>query len=170
MIARILSVVIGLLLSAPTVLLAQGAAPPVPPETSQFDFWLGDWDAAWGNGLHGENHVSKRWDRVVIEQFNGKPGENFEGTSMSVYDARTKVWRQTWVDSQGSYMDFAGGFNEGKMTLSRSIAKDGKTIIQRMVWHDITPNAFEWNWESSDDGGGTWKVNWNIHYTRQKKH
>jgi len=28
--------------------------------------------------------------------------------------------------------------------------------------------VFDWNWERSDDGGATWQVNWNIHYTRKK--
>jgi hypothetical protein len=156
------------LLCLPLAALAQNGPPPVPPETAQFDFWVGNWDASWGNSLHGTNHITKRWDRVVVEEFNGKPGQDFEGHSVSVYDVRTKCWKQTWVDSQGGYLDFTGGFADGKMTLSRSFAKEGKTILQRMVWYDIKPDAFEWNWELSDDGGQTWKVNWNIHYTRKK--
>ncbi|HET6462365.1 MAG TPA: hypothetical protein VFH33_01070 [Candidatus Krumholzibacteria bacterium] len=137
----------------------------MPPETSQFDFWLGNWDAMSGDQPQGVNRISKRWDRVVVEEFKGK---NLEGHSVSVYDTNTKLWKQTWVDSQGAYLDFTGGFADGKMTLSRSFVKDGKTIHQRMVWYDITPDAFNWNWERSDDAGKTWTVNWNIRYTRQK--
>jgi hypothetical protein len=156
------------MLSLATLLCLSAAAhaqPPVPPETSQFDFWLGDWNATSGDEPQGVNHISKRWDRVVVEEFKGK---NLEGNSVSVYDTNAKMWKQTWVDSQGAYLDFTGGFTDGKMTLSRSFTKDGKTIHQRMVWYDITPDAFNWNWERSDDGGKTWAVNWNIHYTRKK--
>jgi hypothetical protein len=163
-----LLMIVGTLLCLPISALAQQGTPPVPPETSQFDFWVGDWNASWGKDMHGTNHIAKRWDRVVVEEFNGKPGEDFEGHSVSVYDTNAKCWKQTWVDSQGGYMDFTGGFADGKMTLSRSLTKDGKAIQQRMVYYHITPGAFEWNWERSDDGGKTWNVNWNIHYTRKK--
>ncbi len=169
MFARTLLMTVGLSMCLCVAALAQTGSPPAPSETAQFDFWLGKWDASWGEGLHGTNHITKRWDRVVVEEFNGNPGEKFEGHSVSVYDTNAKLWKQTWVDSQGGYMDFMGGFADGKMTLSRSVAKDGKTILQRMVWYDITPDAFNWNWERSDDGGKTWAVNWNIHYTRHKK-
>ena len=111
------------------------APPPIPPETSQFDFWVGDWDAMSGDEAQGTNHITKRWDRVVVEEFKGK---NLQGHSVSVFDTNTKTWKQTWVDDQGGYLDFTGGFADGKMTLSRSFAKDGKTILQRMVYYNIT--------------------------------
>lgn len=159
-----LLIIVGLL-CLPVAALAQQGTPPVPPETAQFDFWVGDWDAMSGDQPQGTNHIAKRWDRVVVEEFEGK---NMEGHSVSVYDTNAKCWKQTWVDSQGGYLDFTGGFADGKMTLSRSFTQGGKTIQQRMVYYHITPAAFDWNWERSDDGGKTWKVNWNIHYTRKK--
>jgi hypothetical protein len=159
-----LLIIVGLL-CLPVLALAQQGTPPVPPETAQFDFWVGDWDAMSGDQPQGTNHIAMRWDRVVVEEFKGK---NMEGHSVSVYDTNAKCWKQTWVDSQGGYLDFMGGFADGKMTLSRSFTQGGKTIQQRMVYYNITPAAFDWNWERSDDGGKTWKVNWNIHYTRKK--
>jgi hypothetical protein len=36
-----------------------------------------------------------------------------------------------------------------------------------MVWYDIQENKLEWNWERSDDNGQTWRVLWQIHYTRK---
>ena len=164
MFTRMLPMILLACLPAPAGAQAP-ATPPIPPETAQCDFWVWDWDATTGGQAQGVNHITKRWDRVVVEEFKGT---NMEGHSVSVYDTNTKCWKQTWVDSQGGYLDFTGGFADGKMTLSRSFAKDGKTILQRMVWYDITPDAFNWNWERSDDNGATWKVNWNIHYTRKK--
>jgi hypothetical protein len=152
----------------PLVAFAQSTPAPLPPEAAQFDFWLGEWDASWGDTLHGVNRISKRWDSVVVEEFDGKPGMPLEGHSVSAYDQNAKLWKQTWVDNQGSYLDFAGGFADGKMTLARSFQKDGKTIHQRMVWFDITPAKFKWNWERSLDGGKTWEVQWAIDYTKRK--
>lgn len=73
------------------------------------------------------------------------------------------------VDNSGSYLDFTGGFTDGKMILSRAFQKDGKRIQQRMVYFDITPDSFKWNWERSLDEGKTWEAMWKIDYTRRGK-
>ncbi|MGH9580349.1 MAG: hypothetical protein ACRD2R_05090 [Terriglobales bacterium] len=73
------------------------------------------------------------------------------------------------MDNSGSYLDFVGEFSEGKMVLSReAVGRDGKKFLQRMVWFNINAEKFDWNWESSRDGGETWQVAWAIHYTRQQ--
>ena len=155
------------LLFLPVLAHSQSTPPPIPPETAQFDFWLGEWNAVWGEDQRGVNRITKRWDRVVVEEFTGKPGMPLEGHSVSVFDPNSKQWKQTWVDNQGGYLDFTGGFADGKMTLSRSFEKDGKTIHQRMVWYNITRDAFQWNWERSLDAGKAWEVMWKIDYTRR---
>jgi hypothetical protein len=81
---------------------------------------------------------------------------------------RSGKWKQTWVDNQGSYLDFTGEFKDGQMILGREVQKkDGTKIMQRMVFKNITPNSFDWSWEASNDGGKTWQVQWPIHYTRK---
>jgi hypothetical protein len=147
---------------------AQAQTPALPPEASQFDFWLGDWDATWGGNQRGVNRITKRWDVVVVEEFDGGDVSPLRGHSVSVFDAKSKQWKQTWVDNQGGYLDFTGGFADGRMTLSRSFEQDGRTVQQRMVWYGIQANEFEWNWERSTDGGKTWEVVWKIHYARRK--
>ncbi|HET6349029.1 MAG TPA: hypothetical protein VFH88_08100 [Candidatus Krumholzibacteria bacterium] len=169
MFAHIRLLLISLLLCLPAAALAQkNGPPPIPPETDQFNFWLGDWDAAMGGDAHGSNHITKRWDRVIVEEFNGAPGSPLEGHSVSVFDPNSKLWKQTWVDNQGAYLDFTGTFQEDRMILSRAFEKNGKTIHQRMVWYNIKPDSFDWNWERSLDDGKTWEVMWQIRYTRKK--
>jgi hypothetical protein len=90
------------------------------------------------------------------------------GKSVSTFDGRSGKWKQTWVDNQGGYLDFVGQFENGQMILSRIGAKpDGTKILQRMVWKNISHDEFDWSWESSSDGGKTWKVVWPIHYKRK---
>ena len=60
--------------------------------------------------------------------------------SVSTYDARRKVWRQTWVDNQAGYLDFEGGRFDGpapQLVLSRSAVINGQPVRQRMVFRDI---------------------------------
>lgn len=135
------------------------------PET-QFDFWLGDWDVRWGEDGKGTNRIERILDGKVIQENFAAP--DLIGMSVSVYDPERKLWCQTWVDNNGSYLDFTGGFADGKMILSRDAIVRGETCKQRMVWFEIRADKFEWNWERSDDGGQTWRVMWNIHYTRKE--
>jgi hypothetical protein len=145
----------------------------------QFDFWLGEWDLTWPgeqSGLpagqigRGTNAITAILDSCVIqENFVDLAPNSLRGMSFSVYNKRLGKWQQTWVDNQGGYLDFVGEFKDGKMILSRqATTKEGKEIIQRMVWHNIAKDQLDWNWEASEDGGKTWKVNWQIHYTRKK--
>lgn len=88
--------------------------------------------------------------------------------SVSIFDTRAGKWKQTWVDNQGSYLDFVGEFKDGQMVLARDgVRPDGSKIVQRMVFKNIQANEFDWSWESSADGGKTWHVDWPIHYKRK---
>jgi hypothetical protein len=88
--------------------------------------------------------------------------------SVSSWNPQLGRWQQTWVDNQGGYLDFVGGFEDGKMILSRETEREGKTILQRMVFENITENSLDWNWERSEDGGTTWTLLWHLLYTRKK--
>jgi hypothetical protein len=137
----------------------------------QFDFWLGDWDVFWGDGLKGTNHVEAILGGSVIrESFDGRPGMDFQGASLSVYSPQLGCWRQTWADSQGGYWAFTGGFADGRMTLmtlSTDDVRDGRPVKLRMVFFNIAPDSLDWNWERSDDGGLAWSLQWQLHYARR---
>ena len=87
--------------------------------------------------------------------------------SLSLYDSERGLWCQTWVDNSGSYLDFTGNYEDGKMILVRDAMVRGEACKQRMVWYNITGREFDWNWERSDDRGKTWRVLWNIKYIRK---
>jgi hypothetical protein len=159
--------------AADTDATAEAASTPPcsSPEFRQFDFWLGEWELAWEGG-GGTNVITAILDDCVIqESFAGDmaDGSVFRGLSVSTYNLRAKQWQQTWVDNQGAYLDFAGGFEDGRMILSRQAERDGKAFLQRMVWRDIEQNSLEWDWQRSDDGGETWQVLWHISYTRKQE-
>ena len=132
---------------------------------NQFDFWLGEWDCTWGNDGKGTNSITRILDETIIrEDFNAP---DLHGMSVSSYDTERKLWCQTWVDNQGTYLDFTGAFENGKMILVRDAIVRGENCKQRMVWYNIEESQFDWNWERSDDGGQTWRVLWQIRYARK---
>ncbi len=134
---------------------------------NQFDFWLGEWHATWGEDGRGTNHVTRILDAKVVQEDFQAP--DLHGMSFSVYDHERQLWCQTWVDNNGTYLDFIGKFEDGKMILSRDAIVRGEKCKQRMVWYDIEDEQFHWNWERSDDGGQTWSILWKIHYQRIRK-
>lgn len=139
------------------------------PEANQFDFWLGEWDAIYSDTLKPAfNKIVKPYDNCIIEENFSDPNTGFKGKSVSGYNPKTKKWQQTWVDNQGAYIALTGEFKDGKMQLNNEILKpDGKKVLQRMLFYNITRDSFDWSWDSSTDQGKTWTVNWKIHYVRR---
>ncbi|HUE83698.1 MAG TPA: hypothetical protein VMM84_16475 [Pyrinomonadaceae bacterium] len=138
-------------------------------ERRQFDFWIGEWEVSWGENQKGTNSIRSTLDGcVILENFDGTPAIALKGTSVSTYSSQAAKWQQTWVDNQGSYLDFAGGWRDGKMVLERKASIEGKSILQRMVWYNIKPDSLDWNWERSNDNGKTWELLWKISYRRKQ--
>lgn len=137
-------------------------------EHAQFDFWLGDWVVTDPTtGLTGTNSVRRILDDKVIEEsfsFDQEDGTVFTGRSHTVY-VTGRGWCQTWVDSQGTYLDFTGGLVEGTMVLERVSDTDPK-VVQQMRWYDVTPDSLTWDWLRSVDGG-EFELAWRLHYRRR---
>jgi hypothetical protein len=87
---------------------------------------------------------------------------------MSVYQPARDRWKQAWADNNGGYYDFTGIFEDEKRIFQTEVNKlpDGRRFVQRMVFYDISEDSFTWDWESSNDGGETWNLNWRIFYER----
>ena len=118
------------------------------------------------------NTITKKLDdRVINEDFKILFGQNagFLGNSVSVYNPSTKLWHQAWVDNQGGYINLIGEiYPDKRIFKTPPVEKDGKIVSQRMVFYDIKPDSFTWDWEGTQDGGKTWNLLWRIKYTRKK--
>jgi len=141
-----------------------------------FDFWVGKWDLSWktkdGTLETGSNNIKKiLGNKILRENFEALTGsmKGFRGKSWSAYNGATGEWHQTWVDTNGAYLDFVGEIAGDKRIFKRSVtARDGKVHLQRMVFSNISDKALDWNWEASIDNGKSWQLKWHIHYQRAK--
>lgn len=146
------------------------------PEHRVFDFWVGEWELSWpaeqmggppGDRGAGTNRIERVLDGCVIEENFAIDDGSFRGHSVSVFDTAAGIWRQTWVDSSAGYITLTGQFEDGQMVLSTEPReRDGRVVINRMVFRDITPVSLKWDWQGSRDGGETWNDLWNIDYSR----
>ncbi len=122
----------------------------------QFDFWIGDWDVSDPNGkAQGHNRVQSIVDGCALaEHWTSAGAGGVTGTSYSVWDRRTHAWRQFWVDSHGDVLHLAGGLVDGSMILQ---SDSSRAHVDRVTWTANADRSVRQFWESSDDGGTTWK-------------
>lgn len=136
-----------------------------------FDFWVGDWTGYYYGKdsikLNIKNNIIKMLDQKVIQENFEDPNSNFKGTSISVYDSIKEEWHQAWADNQNGYYNFIGEI-DGDKRIFKTLPKEvnGNTIVQRMVFYNITKNKFTWDWETSTDNEKTWKVTWQLFYEK----
>jgi len=130
------------------------------------DFWLGTWDCTWEGGTGANSVTRELGGQVLVERFEAFAPDAFSGLSLSVPDALTGGWRQTWVDSTGSYWAFVGGRRpDGTVVFGTPDRVDIEQLYKRMVFSDIRPDGFSWRWETSPDQE-EWALRWAIGYRR----
>ena len=154
---------------------------PAPPCTSDsasdFDFWLGEWEAFDSNdgSLQGREHISKDLDGCVLKQHWEQQSDRYKhpgsdkrmrGTSLTARDGNSQnaAWWQTWVDSVGSYIVLSGGLRDGVMVLE---GLPGNSPYKRKWhWQPLDDGSVRsWGTASTDDGR-TWQTTWDITYRR----
>jgi ketosteroid isomerase-like protein len=146
-------------LNAVPVASAQSPRPScVAPESRQFDFWVGDWDAYDVDSpttVAARTRVDRILDGcVLMEDYQGTNG--LKGQSFTIYDAARKVWHQSWVTNRGQLQVIEGGFQAGEMVLSGvDHAAGGQTLV-RGAWKPVDGGVRE-TAVTSADGGKTWK-------------
>lgn len=142
-----------------------------PPESAQFDFWVGDWDLAvtdpLGKGV-ATQHVTKE-ACVVTEHyrgyFRGKSAD--EATSTNRWNPDLRAWQQRYVDAIGTGW-YTGTFADGTMTLHAGTEGGARANTNRVLWTNITASGFDWIWERTLDGGASWTQELaRIRYTRK---
>ena len=157
--------------------LAMQASHAGPPAQAPdlFDFWIGDWRCSWknadGTSGQGRNRITRTLDgQALEEQFEedaSDPPPVLRGRSLSVLHTASGQWRQSWVDNQGGFFAFTASVDGERRIFATELVPDGGRLKgQRMVFHDITRDAFTWDWEGTTDGGRHWSLLWRIQYRR----
>ncbi len=148
-----------------------------------FDFELGTWNIHLKRRLmpltgsnswvefDGTSVTRKVWDgRSQLEEFetDGAAG-HIEGLTLRLYNPETHQWSLYWANSKAGAMSGppnVGEFKNGRGEFYCQDTFNGRYILIRYVWSDITPNSAHFEQSYSDDGGKTWEVNWITDQTR----
>lgn len=180
---------IGTLVAAMTCATAAGtwaqqgeAASPKAPAALRdgqhdFDFEIGKWKIHLKRMLHpltgssewvefdGTSTTRALWDgRANIEEFettNGK--DRVEGMTLRLYDPKAHQWSLYWANGRLGQLALpatVGEFKNGVGEFFDEEPINGRQVLVRYQWSQITPNSAHFEQAFSDDGGKTWEVNW----------
>ncbi|GAA0706564.1 hypothetical protein [Dokdonella soli] len=141
-----------------------------------FDFEIGTWKTHLKRLLHpltgsttwvefdGTSVVRKVWNgrANLIELEVDGPGGHIEGLSLRLYNPQSHQWSLNFANSSSGTLSVPtiGEFKDGRGEFYDQESLNGRTILVRNVWSDITPNSGRFEQAFSDDGGKTWEVNW----------
>lgn len=157
---------------------ADAAPAAAAPRDGQhdFDFELGSWkihlkrlvnpltgSKTWVE-FDGTSVTRKVWDgRAQIEEFetDGAAG-HIEGLTLRLYNPQAHQWSLYWGTSKSGTLGVPtiGEFKNGRGEFYDQEPINGRMILVRFVWSEITPNSAHFEQSFSDDGGKTWEVNW----------
>jgi len=92
----------------------------------------------------------------------------FVGMSLRLYNPRTRKWNIYWASNRidGFEPPVVGSFENGVGVFEGRQELDGRPILVRFTWSDITPTSARWEQAFSPDDGRTWEKNWIMTMTR----
>ena len=174
---------------------AQQASPaPAPRQRSSvaaqrdgqhdFDFEIGVWkthlkrlvqplsgSTTWVE-LNGTTVVRKVWNgrANLAELETDAASGNLEVLSLRLYDPQSRQWSLNTANVKSGTLSVPtiGEFKDGRGEFFDQESFNGRTILVRNVWSDITADSCRFEQSFSDDGGKTWEVNWVAVDTRVK--
>jgi hypothetical protein len=143
---------------------AAASAACVGPEHGQFDFWVGRWSvtSTGQDAVIAESLIEKLYDGCAIRE-NWRPKTSAGGGSLSAYRPADKAWRQTWLDKDGSWVEFKGGW-DGKAMVLTGEWPDGRPKLVRMTYTRNPDGSVRQFGQASRDGGKTWAVDFDFTY------
>jgi hypothetical protein len=149
-----------------------------------FDFEIGVWKTHLKRLLHpltgssswveldGTSVVRKIWNgrANLVELETDAASGHLEVLSLRLYDPQARQWSLNTANAKSGTLGVPtiGEFKDGRGEFFDQESFNGRTILVRNVWSDITADSCRFEQSFSEDGGKTWEVNWIAVDTRVK--
>jgi hypothetical protein len=154
-----------------------------------FDFSFGTWRTHISRRLHplsgsnvwadyeGTSVVSKIWNGRggLGETEADGPAGHLQALSLRLYNPQAHQWGLTYASTGGTTsvatslsVPTIGEFKQGRGEFFDTELFNGRSILVRNVWSEITPNSCRFEQAFSEDGGTTWEINWKAIDTRME--
>ena len=155
-----------------------GHAESAVPGLHDFDFLVGRWrvhhrklKVRLANNHDWIEFEGTLYSQPLMEGYSNVddlmlnvPGVPYRGVALRSFDTKSQQWSIWWLDSRTPQGPLAppmkGGFKNGVGTFYGDDILNGKKVLARFLWSDITPTSCHWEQAYSPDGGKTWETNW----------
>jgi len=153
-----------------------------------FDPLIGNWKATLKRLVHpltgshewvefeGTQITRSVWGgRASMDEFHvHSPGTNtdVDGLTIRLYNPQSHQWSIYWSNAKKGTFDWpptVGRWQDGRGEFYDQETFEGKSIIVRYVWSDVTGSSAHFEQSFSEDGGKTWEPNWISTITRMKE-
>jgi hypothetical protein len=149
-----------------------------------FDFEIGVWKThlkRLAHPLSGSNDwveiegttvVRKIWDgrANLAELTTDAASGHLQVLSLRLYDPQARQWSLNTANARSGSLGVPtiGEFKNDRGEFFDQESFNGRTILVRNVWSNITADSCRFEQAFSDDGGKTWELNWIAVDTRLK--
>jgi hypothetical protein len=149
-----------------------------------FDFEIGLWKTHLKRLVHplsgstdwveleGTTVVRKIWNgrANLVELTTDAASGHLQVLSLRLYDPRAQQWSLNTANANTGNLGVPtiGEFKNGRGEFFDQESFNGRTILVRNVWSDISADSCRFEQAFSDDGGKTWETNWIAVDTRIK--
>jgi hypothetical protein len=147
-----------------------------------FDFWIGTWSGR-NRRLQERLAGCDEWDEFEgtcvarpvldglgnVEEFRTDYQGGIVGMSLRLFDPVTRLLAIYWIDSRHCGVlepPVLGSFSDGVGVFECDDTFEGRPIVVRYTWSDITDATARWEQSFSADGGKTWETNWLVEHRR----
>lgn len=146
-----------------------------------FDFSIGVWQTHISRRVHpltgsdqwadyvGTSVVRPIWDgrgSLGETEADGSAG-HLEALSLRLYNPQSHQWSLSYASAGGTTstpssltVPTIGEFKSGRGEFFDTEIFQGRSILVRNVWSDISAHSIRFEQAFSEDGGRTWEVNW----------
>jgi hypothetical protein len=150
-----------------------------------FDFEIGTWKTHLKVLVHpltgsttwiefeGVSVVRKIWEghaNMVELEVDG-PSGHLEALNLRLYNPESHQWSLNFANSKTGTIGVPtiGEFRNGRGEFYDMEPINGRSVLVRNIWTDITPDSCHFEQAFSLDGGKTWETNWITTDTRVKE-
>jgi hypothetical protein len=120
--------------------------------------------------MTGISNCRAIWNgRANIEEFEADgPYGHLEAMMVRLYSPASHQWSLNWVNQKNARFDTptVGEFKDGRGEFYDTEPIDGRQVLVRYVWSDVTAKTGHFEQSYSADGGRTWEANWIADSTR----
>lgn len=106
-----------------------------------------------------------------LDEFSTGWSGGFLGMTLRLFDPRTRQWSIYWASNRDGVLEppVVGAFEDGVGTFYGRDRHQGRPVLTRFIWDDISADSAHWQQALSADDGASWETNWHMFMTRVRR-